>query len=78
MGPSIIGLEPHLSHTRLRSRLLTLPAFILDMSVTFGVDLEAELVSEQSKFRGAGIVGACLVLSSDVCQPLLIREYIIR
>ncbi|KAN0114008.1 hypothetical protein V8E52_007157 [Russula decolorans] len=34
------------------------------MSVTFGVNLEAELVSEQSKFRGAGIVddytpGAC-------------------
>jgi hypothetical protein len=54
------------------------PAFILDMSVTFGVDLEAGLVSEQSKFRGAGIVGACLVLSWDVRQLSLIRKGITR
>ncbi|KAI0276855.1 hypothetical protein BGY98DRAFT_669333 [Russula aff. rugulosa BPL654] len=32
-------------------------AFILDMSVTVGVDLEAGLMSEESKFRGVGIVG---------------------
>ena len=44
------------------------PVSIFDMSVTFGVDLEAGLVSEQSKFRGAGMVGACLVLSWDVRQ----------
>jgi hypothetical protein len=56
---------------------LTLRIF-LDMSVTFGVDLEAGLVSEQSKFRGAGIVGACLVLSWDVRQSSLIREDITR
>jgi hypothetical protein len=56
---SIIGLEPHLSHTRFSISTLD-PAFILDMSVTFGVDLEAGVVSEQSKFRGAGMVGAYL------------------
>ena len=48
------------------------------MSVTFGVDPEAELVSEQGKFRGAGIVGAFLVLSWDVRRPLLIKEDITR
>jgi hypothetical protein len=48
------------------------------MSVIFGVDLEAGLVSEKSKFRGAGIVGACLGLSWDVRRSLLIRKDIRR
>lgn len=77
---SIIGLEPICpTHTLSILTSLTLDlAFILDMSVTIGVDLEAGLVSEQSKFRGAGVVGACLVLSWDVRQSLLIREDITR
>lgn len=48
-------------------------AFILDMSVTVGVDLEAGLVSEESKFRAVGMVGAYLVLSWDV-RPSLIAD----
>jgi hypothetical protein len=69
MGPSS-ALSPFIPHA-----LFDLdPAFILDMPVTVGVDLEARLVSEQSKFRGAGM---CLVLSWDVRQSLLIREAIV-
>ena len=48
------------------------------MSVTFDIDLEAGLVSKQSKFGSAGIVGACLVLSWDVRPSLLITEDITR
>lgn len=63
MGPSS-ALSPNIPYT--------LSIFVLDMPVTVGADLEAGLVSEQGKFRGA-----CLVLSRDVRQPLLIREVII-
>ena len=73
MGPSS-GLRPFVPHTL--SIFATAP--ILDMSVIIGVDLEAGLLSEKSKSRGAGIVGTCLGLSWDVRRSLLIRNDITR
>lgn len=73
MGPPSV-LRPFVPHTL----SIFATASILDMSVIIGVDLEAGLVSEKSKFRGAGIVGACLGLSWDVRRSLLIRKDITR
>jgi hypothetical protein len=66
---SIIGLEPICPlHTFDLD-----PAFILYMSVvTFGADLEAGLIFEHSKFKGPGMVGACLVLSMG--RPSVIAD----